>query len=71
MPIPPRKKATGAKEKYNWAGLKVGRCIFFPGRPSTSVWSTARKAARRHNIKVETRTIFFEGVEGVGVWRVA
>lgn len=71
LPLPPRGKPGGSKEKYDWASLKVGgRCLFFPGRPTTSVWNTSRKAAKRHNMKFETRKIFHDGVEGTGVWRV-
>ena len=67
VPLP---KLRSPLNKYPWADMQVGDSFFIPQDPAT-VRASLYSCTKWARIKIATRRVTENGVEGIRVWRIA
>jgi len=73
IPIPSKGAGAGARwpNRPIFSGMEVGDSVFFAGRSTASVSSTASYTAKTLGYRFTCRAVTENGVKGARIWRVA
>lgn len=69
IPVP-KPVNTGGSSKYPFSEMEVGDSFFAPWKGYHIIWALARRAPQKYGIKLTTRAVTENGVQGVRVWRI-